>query len=106
MFFDAFDARDKALRRFAEKRNGARVQRGLQIDIEFSRQGQSGENGLSPEIGIPECACCRHRHCPVCEECSASKQYSDYWICHRCGELNLRVSKLDLREVPHGLGKD
>jgi hypothetical protein len=56
--------------------------------------------------GSAECDCCRHRFCNICEECSVAKQYSDYWICHCCGELNLRVPNMSLREVSHGLGKD
>jgi hypothetical protein len=24
-----------------------------------------------------------------------AKQFSDFWICHRCGELNRRVQNLD-----------
>jgi len=37
------------------------------------------------------CDDCRHLHCEVCEESSAPRQFSDFWICHRCGELNRRV---------------
>jgi hypothetical protein len=37
------------------------------------------------------CDDCRHLHCAVCEEGSLGKQYSDFWICHRCGELNARA---------------
>jgi ribosomal protein L37AE/L43A len=43
------------------------------------------------------CDDCRHHHCQVCENHSAAKQYSDFWICHRCGELNRRVQNLDLK---------
>jgi hypothetical protein len=42
-------------------------------------------------IGSVVCSECRHLHCQACEENSAAKQYSDFWICHRCGELNRRV---------------
>lgn len=52
------------------------------------------------------CDDCRHHHCQVCETHSAAKQYSDFWICHRCGELNRRVQNLDLKGVRHELGKD
>ena len=41
------------------------------------------------------CDACRHDYCQDCEECSASKQYSDFWICHRCGELNKRFQQLE-----------
>ena len=49
--------------------------------------------------GSLDCACCRHRHCSACEECSAAKQYSDYWICHSCGELNPRVQNPPFKEA-------
>jgi hypothetical protein len=52
------------------------------------------------------CASCRHLYCQACQECSAAKQYSDFWICHRCGELNRRVQNLDLKGVPDELGED
>jgi len=41
--------------------------------------------------GSVVCDDCRHLHCETCEEGSAARQYSDFWICHRCGELNRRV---------------
>jgi hypothetical protein len=46
----------------------------------------------SPALPGARSACgdCRHLHCQICEENSAPKQYSDFWICHRCGELNRR----------------
>jgi hypothetical protein len=37
------------------------------------------------------CDDCGHLHCDVCEESSAARQFSDFWICHRCGELNRRA---------------
>ena len=52
------------------------------------------------------CGFCHHEKCTACEECSAAKQYSDFWICHRCGELNPRVPSLNFREVSYGLGKN
>lgn len=56
------------------------------------------------EAGGLECASCRHRYCSICEECSATKQYSDYWICHCCSELNSRFPNPNSKEAPHGLG--
>jgi hypothetical protein len=32
-----------------------------------------------------------------------AKQYSDFWICHQCGELNPRVPNLNFREVAYRL---
>ncbi len=48
-------------------------------------------------LGSVACDDCRHRHCQVCEECSVTKRYSDFWICHCCGELNRRVRNLDVK---------
>jgi hypothetical protein len=61
----------------------------------------------SSASGSGNCDWCRHRYCSDCEECSVPKRYSDYWICHCCGELNLRVPNLKsiLTEVVHGFGK-
>ncbi len=46
-------------------------------------------------VGSVVCDDCRHLHCDVhcdvCEESSAARQFSDFWICHRCGELNRRA---------------
>src|ERR1700747_2586345 len=55
-----------------------------------------GHTATKPMSGA-DCSCCRHCHCIVCEECSAAKQYPDYWICHRCRELNPRVPNLVLK---------
>ena len=53
-----------------------------------------------------DCDGCRHRYCQDCEECSASKQHSDFWICHRCGELNRRVQRWNKSGVLDGFGQD
>ena len=45
----------------------------------------------SSASGSADCDGCCHQYCSDCEECSVAKRYSDYWICHCCGELNLRV---------------
>jgi len=57
-------------------------------------------------MGSVACGDCRHPHCRVCEECSVTKRYSDFWICHCCGELNRRVPNLEVKGVPDELGKD
>jgi len=51
------------------------------------------------------CCDCRHPFCKTCEKGSAARQYSDFWICHRCGELNRRTA-LDAVDVPDAFGKD
>ncbi len=44
----------------------------------------------NPARGI-KCESCGHRYCRVCEECSVSQRYSDYWICHSCASLSLWI---------------
>jgi len=51
------------------------------------RKARMEAGRASGAMGGGACAYCRHGHCSACEECSVTKRYSDYWICHRCGEL-------------------
>jgi hypothetical protein len=90
MRFDRIDV-EKAAQLVAEDRNGARAHRRLQSETGSANQAGTDASRVSYGISNPECAHCHHRHCPNCEECSATKQFSDYWICHFCCELNLRV---------------
>jgi hypothetical protein len=106
MAFYAVDVREGVIQRVTEEYNGMDQRRFFLIEAASAKQAWAKAGRSSAGIGSAECDCCRHRHCKVCEECSAAKQYSDYWICHCCGELNLRVPKSDLREVSHGLGKN
>jgi len=55
--------------------------------------------------GSAVCCDCHHHCCKTCEEGSAARQYSDFWICHRCGELNRRAA-LDAVGATGPLGKD
>jgi hypothetical protein len=57
----------------------------------LSDAGGFTKKALTKAIVGAACESCRHRYCSDCEQCSVPKQSSDYWICHRCGELNLRV---------------
>ena len=106
MAFYAVDVRDRVIQRVTQKYNGVDNQRFLLIEAGSAKQAWAKASRSSAPIGSADCDCCRHRHCSVCEECSVAKQYSDYWICHRCGELNQRVPNLNLREVSHGLGEN
>jgi len=104
MAFYAVDVRDRVIQRVTEEYNGMDNQRFFLIEAGSAKQAWAKASRSSAGIGSAECDCCRHRHCRICEECSVAKQYSDYWICHCCGELNLRVPNSDLKEVSHGLG--
>jgi len=106
MAFYAVDVRDRAIQRVIREYNGADNARFFLIEAGSARQAWTKSSRSSTAIGSPECDRCRHRHCGVCEECSVAKQSSDDWICHWCGELNLRVPNSNLREVSYGLGEN
>lgn len=106
MAFYAVDVRDRVIQRATREYNGADNTRFFLIEAGSAKQAWAKACCSSVAIGSSECDRCRHRHCGVCEECSVTKQYSDYWICHGCGELNLRVANSNLREVSNGLGEN
>lgn len=106
MDFYLVDVRDRVIQRVTQKYHGVDNQRFFLIEASSAKQAWAKASSSLAAIGIPDCSCCHHRLCGVCEECSLAKQYSDYWICHWCAELNLRVPTLNLKEVPHGLGKN
>ena len=104
MAWYAVDLRDRVVQRVTEESNDVNSQGRVRIEAGSAKRAWAKANRSSIQIGSAECECCRHRFCSVCEECSVTKQCSDYWICHRCGELNRRVPNLSLREVSYGLG--
>jgi hypothetical protein len=106
MAFYAVDVRDQVIQRVTREYNGADNARFFLIEAGSAKQAWAKASRSSTAIGSAECDRCRHFHCGICEECSVTKQYSDYWICHWCGKLNLRVPNLNLREVSYGLGED
>jgi len=106
MAFYAVDMRDRAIQRVTRESNAVDNQRCFLIEAVSAKQAWAKASRSSAAVGGAECDRCRHCHCGVCEECSVTKQYSDYWICHWCGELNLRVPNLNLREVSYGLGEN
>ena len=107
MAFYAVNVRERVIQRVTQEYNGVDNQRFFLIEAASAKQAWAKASRSSAAIGSgADCSSCRHRHCSVCAECSVAKQYSDYWICHWCGELNLRVANLNLREVFHGLGKN
>jgi hypothetical protein len=102
----AVNVRDGVIRRVTEEYSVIDHQRFFLIEAGSAKQAWAKANRSSAGIGNAECDSCRHGFCNVCEECSVAKQYSDYWICHCCGELNVRVPNLSLKEESHGLGKN
>jgi hypothetical protein len=104
MAWYAVDVRDGVVQRVTEESSEVDKQGRVLIEAGSAKQALAKSRGSSAANGSTECNCCHHSHCSVCEEYSVTKQYSDYWICHHCGELNRRVPNLSLREVSHGLG--
>jgi len=91
MAFYAVDIRERVVRRVTQPCDGVDNQRFFLIEAGSAKQAWAKASRASGSIGSADCECCRHRHCSACEECSVTKRYSDYWICHCCGELNPRA---------------
>jgi hypothetical protein len=106
MAFYAVDVRNRLIQRVTRQSNGVDNQRFFLIEAGSAKRAWAKASHASGTIGSAVCGCCRHGYCSACEECSVTKQYSDYWICHCCGELNPRIPDLQLREVSHGLGEN
>jgi hypothetical protein len=106
MAFYAVDVRDRVIQRVSQQYAGVDNKRFFLIEAGSAKQAWAKAGRASGTIGSADCRGCPHRHCSACEECSVTKSYSDYWICHCCGELNARVPNLHLKEVSNGLGKD
>jgi hypothetical protein len=103
MAFYALDVRDRVIRRVTQQYQGADNRRFFLIEAGSAKQAWAKADTASGPVGAAVCTSCRHSHCSACEECSLTKQYSDYWICHCCGALTERVPNLHLREVSNGL---
>ena len=101
----AVDVRDRVIQRVTQKYKGADNQRVFLIKAGSAKRAWAKARRALETIGSTDCVCCGHRHCRACEECSVAKQYSDYWICHGCGELNRRVLNFH-KEVSNGLGEN
>ena len=89
------DVRDQGIQRMTQQFNRVRDNKQFfLIEASSAKQAWAKVNRASEAMESADCDGCQHRHCSACEECSVTKRFSDYWICHRCGELNLRVSNL------------
>lgn len=91
MAFYAVDIRDKVVRKVTEQYDVVDKKRSVLIEAASAQQARAKASRLWETIGTANCGCCRHGRCPGCEECSVAERYSDYWICHCCGELNRRA---------------
>lgn len=89
--FCTLDLQDEVVESLTKRSDSADIADDSLIEAECARGVLDNPRGHSAAIGRVDCAHCRHDCCSYCEDCSVAKQYSDYWICHGCGELNLRV---------------
>jgi hypothetical protein len=106
MAFYAVDVRDRVIRRVNEQYVGADNKRYFLIEAGSAKLAWARAARVSCAMGSADCDSCGHRCCRVCEECSLSQQYSDYWICHNCGALSLRIPSLHSREASNRLGQN
>ena len=91
MAFYAVDIQDQLIRRVTPHYDGVDNKRFFLIEAASAKQAWAKVSVVSGPIGAAQCSSCPHRRCSACEECSVTKRYSDYWICHCCRELNRRV---------------
>ena len=89
MAFYAIDLRDGVIQRMTQECYKVDNERFFLIEAGSAKQAWTKASSAPETNGSAVCGSCRHRLCSFCEDCSAAKQYSDYWICHRCGELKV-----------------
>ena len=106
MAFYAIDVRDRVIQRVTEEYIGADNKRYFLIEAGSAKLAWARAARVSCATGSADCDSCGHRCCSICDECSLSQQYSDYWICHNCGALSLRIPSLHSREVSNRLGQN
>jgi hypothetical protein len=94
MAFYTVDVRARVIRRVTRRSDGVDNKRFFLIEAGSAKKAWAKASRASRAIAAGACDSCRHHLCGACEECSVTKRYSDYWICHRCGELNARVPNL------------
>jgi hypothetical protein len=94
MAFYAVDVLNHVIERVTQQYNAVDNKRFFLIEAVSAKQAWSKASRSSQAIGNADCAGCRHRYCSACGECSVTKRYSDYWICHCCWELNRRFQNL------------
>ncbi len=105
MAFYAVDVQDRVIQQVTRQYSAADNKRVFLIKAGSAKRAWAKARRALETIGSIDCLGCGHPCCRACEECSVAKQYSDYWICHRCGELNRRVLNFH-KEVSNGLGEN
>jgi len=99
MAFYVVGVRDRMIQRVSQQYNGADNTRYFLIEADSAKLAWAKAVRASGTINSADCESCRHCYCSICEDCSLTQQYSDYWICHRCGALNPRAPKLRSGEM-------
>jgi hypothetical protein len=94
MAFYAVDVLNHVIERVTQQYNVVDNKRFFLIEAVSAKQAWAKASRATEPIGSTGCDWCCHRYCSACEQCSVTKRYSDYWICHRCGELNRRFQNL------------
>jgi len=91
MAFYAVDVQEQVIRRVTARYERVDNKRVFLVEAVSAKQAWAKASRASGPIGSADCLWCHHPCCSACDECSVTKRYSDYWICHCCGELNRRV---------------
>jgi len=94
MAFYSVDVRYRVIERVTRKFVGADNARFFLIEAGSKKMAWAKAIRATDAEDSAECDSCGHRFCRVCEECSLSQRYSDYWICHSCGALSPRTRGL------------
>jgi len=90
MAFYLVDMRERVIQRVTEKCGkyvGADNARYFLVQAGSKKMAWALAIRANDPAAYAQCDSCGHRFCPLCEECSLSQRYSDYWICHGCGAL-------------------
>ena len=94
MAFYSVDVRDRVIQRVTQKYISADSARFFLIEAGSKKMAWAKAIRATDAVDSAECDSCGHRYCHICEECSLSQRYSDYWICHSCGALSPRTRGL------------
>jgi len=103
MAFYAVDVRDRQIQRVTQQYVGMDNTRHFLIEASSAKLAWIKAVRASGATGSADCDSCRHGYCRLCEDCSLSQQYSDYWICHSCGALSPRSPGLHSRQASNRL---
>jgi hypothetical protein len=90
MAFYMVDLHERIIQRVTGKYVGADNERYFLIEAGSKKMAWAMAMRKTDAVDRNECDSCGHPFCRLCDECSLSQRYSDYWICHSCGALSPR----------------